>query len=219
MKRILTTALAVMLVITATLTASAQTEQTRKVSDFNGIASTGSFNIHVTMGGTESLKLSAPADIINDIETIVEHNKLAIRFKRDKDGDNKNWNSDGKKIEVYITAKALSSLSITGSGSINVADLKTTDMHAAITGSGSIKIDGNAETAHFVVTGSGEISAKGFKTNSASITIAGSGSANIYADKSISASIAGSGSVVYSGNAKVNKMNTAGSGSIRKAGE
>lgn len=231
MKRISIALLATILVITAAFKASAQTEQTRQVSGFDGIASAGSFDVHVKIDGTETLKLTAPADIINDIETVVEGHKLEIRFKKDK-----KWNIHDGKVDVYITAKSLSSLNIAGSGYIKVdgvlsnndvnlvisgsgyitSAVKSTNLHATISGSGSINVDGSSESAKFVMAGSGEMKARDLKTESVSVRLAGSGIAHIYADKTISAHIAGSGKIIYSGNASVTDIRMAGSGNVSK---
>jgi len=233
MKKLSIALLAVVLVITASFKASAQTEQTKQVSDFNTISAAGPFNIHVKMDGTESLKLSAPAEIINDIEVVVEKNKLNIGFK-----ENSVWNYNGK-VDVYITAKALSSLSVTGSGEMTVegtlssADLnfvisgsghitttvKSNNLTATITGSGTMNVDGSTESAHLVVTGSGRYNAKELKTNTANVTLTGSGNAHITADKALSATITGAGQLVYSGNASVTDIRTAGTGRVSKENE
>ncbi len=203
MKRISIAVLAAIVVITAAFKASAQTEQTRQVSGFNGSGSAGSFAVHVKIDGTESLKLSAPADIINNIETVVENGKLQIRFKRDN--ERRDREIDHGKIDVYVTAKSLSSLSIAGSGYIKVdgvlnssdvnltisgsgsitSAIKSTNLHATISGSGTINVDGNSESANFVVSGSGEMKAKELKTDAAAVSLTGSGNAHIYADKTI----------------------------------
>jgi hypothetical protein len=81
MKRISNTIFAAILLFAATLTASAQTEESRQVSGFNSIASSGPFNVHVNINGTESLKISASSEIMSEIETVVEDGKLEIKFK------------------------------------------------------------------------------------------------------------------------------------------
>jgi len=233
MKKFSLTLFAALLFIAATLQASAQTQQTRQVSGFNSIASAGAFDVHVKIDGTESLKLTAGEAVINEIETVVENNKLHIRFKNNHEWHNENHS----KIEVYVTAKSLSALSIAGSGYFKVdgeltgedvkldisgsgnitTAVKSEKIHTLISGSGVIDVTGNANDASFTITGSGDLKAKEFKVNMASVSIAGSGKAYVNAEKTIAAHIAGSGSVVYSGNATVNEFRSAGSGSITKA--
>jgi ABC-type Na+ efflux pump permease subunit len=232
MKRTYYTLLAAALLIVVNLKASAQSEEKRQVSGFNELASSGPFEVHVNINGTESLKISAESDIINEIETVVDGGKLDIRFKH-----HYNWNHEHYgKIDVYVTAKSLSSLVNSGSGSIRVegvvsgndvdvvlsgsgdiqSAVKSGNLHATISGSGSISLRGTADDTKVNISGSGEMKSRELKTNSASVSIAGSGSAYFKAEKSVSASIIGSGSVVYSGNASITSNRTIGSGSIRK---
>jgi hypothetical protein len=231
MKRLAYTIFAALLVFAATLKASAQSEQTREVSGFNSIGSAGPFDVHVNINGTESLKISASPDIINEIETVVEDGRLEIKFKHHHE-----WGHEHTgKVDVYVTAKSLSGLANSGSGYIKVdgvvsgenvrvslsgsgnitSSVKSGDLHIAISGSGNVNINGSANETNIAIAGSGDVMGKGLKTGSASVSIAGSGSAYFAADKNISAHISGSGNVIYSGNANVDSR-TAGSGRVSK---
>jgi len=215
------------------LSASAQSEQNRSVSGFNSIASSGPFDVHVNINGTESVKINASSDIIDQIETVVEDGKLQIRFKHHS---NRDYDNVGK-IDVYVTAKSISALINAGSGSIKVegtvsgdnvnitlsgsgnisSSVKSGNLHATISGSGSIHLSGSASDSKVTISGSGELSGKELKTESAAVLITGSGNAYISAEKTISAHIVGSGNVVYTGSATITESKTIGSGSLSKA--
>jgi hypothetical protein len=230
MKRLSYLILSVTLLSLVSIKVSAQS-QTRSVSGFNAIASAGPFNVYVKLDGNESVKVEADADIINDIETVVEGNTLKIRFK-----DREYRHHNIHKAEVYVEAKSLNALLNSGSGGIKVegtintesfkavlsgsgninASLKSGTVHAVISGSGNIKLSGNAGDADFVITGSGEISGKDLKTNSVTAAIAGSGNVYVQADKSVTGRITGSGSVIYSGNASDINSRTVGSGRVTR---
>jgi hypothetical protein len=234
MKRISITLFAAILFIAATLKASAQETQSRQVSGFNGIASSGSFNVHVKIDGAESLKITADKNIINEIETVVEDGVLKLRFKKNHD-----WNDNHYgKVEVEISAKNLSSLSLSGSGKFDVdgsltgevklaisgsgnisTGVKAEKIHAAISGSGNVTLNGSANDGSFAISGSGNLKASELKIGTVSVSIAGSGSVHVNAEKSISGHIAGSGNLYYTGNAQVTDFRSAGSGSIRKGNE
>src|ERR1700759_10807 len=116
MKRITFTLLSLMLLAAVSFKASAQsTTENRQVSGFSSVASAGPFNVYIKMDGTESLKIDADADVIKDIETVVEDGTLKIKFK-----DHENWHHNIKKADVYVTAKSLSALANSGSGAIKV---------------------------------------------------------------------------------------------------
>jgi len=233
MKRLAFTLLSAALFLAATISASAQetSTQTRQVSGFTSIASGGPFNVHIKMDGTESVKVEADANIINEIETVVEGNTLRIRFK------NREYRSYNNihKAEVYVSAKSLNALTnsgsgqmsvdgtittsgefkavLSGSGSINTS-VKSGELHAVLSGSGSIKINGRTGDADLVISGSGQIEGKDLKTESTKAVITGSGNVYVAAEKSVSAHITGSGSVNYSGNASVVDSRTIGSGRV-----
>lgn len=234
MKKITCSIFAVFLFIAATTNTFAQSEQKREVSGFNSIASGGPFHVHVKIDGTESLRLTGDAAVLNEIETVVENERLKIKFKHDHD-----WNDDNHKgeINIYVTAKSLSALANAGSGTMTVdgvlsgdnvklilsgsgsitSSVKSEGLHINISGSGSVHLNGSSHDATISIAGSGEMLGKEFKTNTASVSIAGSGNAYFAADNSITAHIVGSGSVIYSGNANISDSRTVGSGSIRKA--
>jgi hypothetical protein len=219
------------LLIAATLTSSAQNTETRKVGDFHGVSTAGNFDVHIKIDGHESLKITGPADLLKEIETPVEDGVLQVRYRRDLYREH-----DHDKVEVEISAKALSSLSGAGAVKIEVDGALTGDkvkistagsgkiitgvkagaFEASTAGSGDLSLKGNATSAKYSLAGSGKVNATDLKSEDVRISISGSGNAHVYADKTISASVAGSGSIRYSGNANITKFSSAGSGSISK---
>ncbi|MBS1530919.1 MAG: DUF2807 domain-containing protein [Bacteroidetes bacterium] len=230
MKRLSYLILPAALLSLATTKASAQ-GQSRSVSGFSAIASAGSFNVYVKMDGNESVRVDADADVINDIETVVEGHTLKIRFK------DREWRHHNiRKADIYVEARSLEELTNSGSGGIKVdgtisasnfktvlsgsgnisASIKAGSAHATISGSGNIKLSGSANDADFVVSGSGEISGRDLRSNSVSAVITGSGNIYVQAERSINAHITGSGSVLYSGNASSINSSTTGSGRVTR---
>jgi len=229
MKRLCYTILAAILMVATTLKASAQSEESRQVSGYNKIGSGGPFEVHVKIDGTESLNIKAEADVIKEIETVVKDGTLQIKFKHHNWGDH-NYGP----IEIYVTAKSLSALANAGSGSIKLdgsltgsninislsgsgnvtAAVKGGDFRAAISGSGSISVKGTADRTNVSISGSGDMEGRNFRTETAHVSIAGSGNARFGADKTVSATIVGSGNVVYSGTASITDSRTVGSGRV-----
>ena len=204
----------------------------RSVSGFKGISSSGSYNVRITMGNKESLRLEGDDEVIKEIETVVENGILKIRNKKH---DNWNWRSARGKVTIYISAKALNSITLSGSGNISVNGLVkasrltntlsgsgsislTADADeyiGTISGSGEIEVRGNADKASIKIGGSGDFEGQNFKTSVADIQVSGSGNVKISVDKTLNAAVSGSGDILYSGNAKVSKTKS-GSGSITR---
>jgi hypothetical protein len=213
-------------------TVSAQQEQVRSVAGFHSVGSGGSFAVHIKINGTEILKIDgADAETLAKIETIVTDGDLEIRWVRGSEPHNYNG-----RIDVYVTAKSLSGLSDAGSGSMDLdgtltgADVKVKiagsgsisaavnagNLGITIAGSGSERLRGKAGSTNIEIAGSGKLSADGLATDVAEARISGSGDTYITVNKTISASIVGSGSVRYSGAGTIGSVSTVGSGRLRK---
>jgi len=208
------------------------TDDERQVSGFSGISISGRHNVYITMGNTESLRLEGDAAAINEIETKVEDGVLKIRNK--KQMNSRNWNNTGK-LSIYIHAKRLNNILLSGSGNVEVkGKVKSANLVNTVSGSGSIAIDFEVENYNAVISGSGKIRAKGhaknaritvagsgnydgqnLKTSNANAKVSGSGDISIIADKQLEAVMSGSGNIRYGGNATVNSTKS-GSGNISK---
>jgi len=212
---------------------SSNQDDDRDVRNFNGVAAAGPINVVLTLGNTESCRLEGDSEALATIVTEVKGNVLVIRPQTSITSWAKKYES--KKITAYVTAKNISSLTMSGSGSMVVngkvdaqalavtlsgsGSIKVAadadNLNAVMSGSGSINISGSADHAKIVMSSSGSFAGKTFSVNTLSATISGSGQVNIKANDSIKAVISGSGSVNYSGNATVEKT-VFGSGRVRK---
>jgi len=216
----------------------------RQLSGFNSIKIQGPFDVYITQGSTESVKLDAPAEIRDRIVTEVNDGILKIHKKYDNWGWNdKSWWSDKswrrrnpKKIAVYITAKDLNSISISGSGDIvfkegitanslklkvrgsgnmeGKIEVKTLESH--ISGSGNLKLSGTAESSTVKIAGSGNFSARNLITANSAARVSGSGRAEINASDKVDATVHGSAGVSYTGTAKIVNSSKSGSGEISR---
>lgn len=207
-------------------------DEERNVSGFKGVSSSGSYHVKITMGNKESLRLEGDDELIREIETVVEDGILKIRNKKNSD---RAWRSLKGKVTVYITAKTLNSVTLSGSGNINVSGVvkanrltntlsgsgsislsaDAEEYFGTISGSGEIEVSGTADKADIKIGGSGDFEGRNFKTSEADIKVSGSGNVSIGADQSLDAVVSGSGNILYSGNPKVSKTKS-GSGNISR---
>jgi hypothetical protein len=212
---------------------STSDQDTRVVKNFNGLAAGGPIEVIVTIGNSEGLTFEGDAEAISTLVSEVKGNILIIRPKT-------SWTSwshkyEDKKIIARVSAKAISSLTMSGNGSIKVmgtvqaAELATTlsgsgsinanvnadKLTTVISGSGTVNLTGKADNANVTVSGSGKFSGKTLTMNSLDTRISGSGSVNVKVEDTIKALVSGSGRVNYSGNASV-EQRVIGSGGVSK---
>jgi hypothetical protein len=214
MKKILTTSIALLFAFTLVL---AQNKETRNVDTFTKIAFRVPGKLYLKQGPVQKVELQGDSDVLSKIETEVSGNRLSIgredgwRIWRD-------W--DDKKITVYITVKDIEAISVSGSGDL-VSDgrLKTGDLDLNVSGSGSLRIQVDANGAMDAnVSGSGDIDVQG---NCRSLESRVSGSGKVNYDGAISdradVNVSGSGRIIASGTARMIKTTISGSGEVRAA--
>lgn len=220
----------VVILFTATNTFAAEI-QDRKLSGFHVVASTGSFDVVLKQGSSESVKVEADAEVINEIITEVRNGTLTIRSKNTRNWSNI-WNN--RKITIYVIAKDLNSVVLSGSGDLRMENQFNTNklelrlsgsgdfkgavnvktLEASLSGSGDFSISGKADESTVSISGSGDYRGGDLMTKSTAIRVSGSGDANIYASEKVEASVSGSGDVHYGGHPKSVSKVAHGSGDI-----
>ncbi|MCC8426543.1 head GIN domain-containing protein [Mucilaginibacter sp. UR6-11] len=205
----------------------------RHLSGFHAVEVSGPFDVYITQGATESVKVEAPADVIKNILTDVKGGTLNIYTKQ-----HFRWNNifGNKKMVVYVTIKDVDGIALTGSGDVffkeginaNTLRLQVTgsgdllgkvivkSLISSITGSGDIKISGHADGQKVNVTGSGDYSARNLSSVNAVVSVSGSGDASVDVSGNLQANVVGSGDVHYSGNPKNISKSKSGSGDIER---
>lgn len=218
--------------VTVNAAAFANSED-RHLSGFNSVQVSGSFDVYITQGSSESVKVDAPADVIDKIITEVDGNTLKIYNKRE------NFSFNGtktKRMIVYVTIKDVNAIGLSGSGDVFFKDgirantlklqltgsgdvtgkLDVKTLETSLRGSGDITISGRADNSSVSVVGSGDYSAGDLVTMSTAVSVRGSGDARVNASEKLEASVAGSGDIHYRGSVKSVSSSKSGSGDISR---
>jgi hypothetical protein len=207
----------------------------RHLSGFNAVNIAGPYDVYITQGSAESVKVEAPSDMMSKILTEVNGGVLKIYSRHEY------WNwgflwGHHTKIRVFVTIKDVNGIHISGSGDayfkngITAGALKlsvsgsgdmtgrliTKTLECNISGSGDMRLSGRADNSTVSVTGSGDFSARDLFTLNSSVRVAGSGDAKINASQRVDASVSGSGDIHYTGGAKSISSHKSGSGDISR---
>ena len=184
------------------------TTESRDISDFERIKSTGSFDIYVDVGPEPSLTITFDDNLIELIETEISGKTLYI----DSDA------SFGSKhnCKINITVPSLEYVKLSGSGDVVVNNLKAEFFEYAVSGSGDLSANGEVKELELTISGSGDIDASDLKAEDVYAKISGSGDIKLYASNLLDGHISGSGDITYYGNPKQVDRMISGSGSMRK---
>ncbi len=201
--------------------------ETLNLSSFDAFSLNIDADVYLTQGSSQSIKIEAQKNILDNIKRDVEGGYWKIKYDKDVK------RHDG--VKIWITIPDLEKVAVSGSGNVigqtpfsNLNDLKlaisgsgdirldanSKSLSASVSGSGDFELNGRTGDAEFNISGSGDIEAGGLQAENCKVNIAGSGDASVYVNSNLDVGIAGSGDVVYSGNPRV-KSKIAGSGDVK----
>jgi hypothetical protein len=205
----------------------------RHVSGFERISLEGSGVLTIIQGDKESLVIEAEDNIMPRIKSVVENGELILGLEHHPFETLRLT----KEVKYTLTARDISGLSVSGSGSIDSKNIKSNGigisiagsgnvdigsldaevLSVAIAGSGSCRIKGNVSRQTISIAGSGDFDGGELRSDVGAVSISGSGDAEIWATESLSAKVSGSGDVLYRGSPSVT-TSVDGSGEVVKIG-
>lgn len=208
----------------------AQSSETRTPGHFTKVHSGGSWEVILTEGDTEEVRIEAKGVELDKVKTEIDGDVLTIGLVR--------GSYNNVSLKFFITYKQLEGLKCSGSGNMEVNSPVIADQfYAALSGSGDISIAKlEAESLSVGISGSADIEIKGGSIGKAEIKQSGSGDfhgENLAIDQlavgksgsgdthvgdlgKVSLSSSGSGDVTYTGSPELGNIKTSGSSSIRK---
>jgi hypothetical protein len=199
----------------------------RTVAAFNRLEVKIDAEVILTQGPQREVRVEAQRNILDVLETELNGDELQIEYGRAHVVGN-------PTVKVYITTPSLSEVEVSGSGKLRTTapwsassfrvgvsgsgeadvDVSGVDgLRTTISGSGEVKLGGNAASNTISISGSGKVSAYDLSTQDTYASISGSGKAYVRASRTLSAEISGSGSIYYRGTPTVTSR-ISGSGKV-----
>jgi len=205
--------------------------ESRQVSGFNGVSHIGIGRVIITQGDTESLTIKADDNLMKYITSEVKNDTLELGFD-----ENVRFDSTSS-ITFTVGAIGIAEIGSTGTGSIELDELGTKNLHILKTGTGSISIGsltatdlvvnadgtGKIEIAGTVVNqeldlkGTGNYDAPDLESQTADVGVTGTGSVELWVLDSLDVEIVGISKVSYYGSPDVTQ-NITGTGSLTSLG-
>ncbi len=193
------------------------------VTSFESLKASGVYELKLSQGNKESVKIEADENLQQYFEVKNEGNQLVINMERLKNKQLKN----AGKMRVYVTFKNLKTLDLNTVGNVaseeslsfdnldlNTRGVGNVDLNLNVAkldlenkGVGNVKLSGKATEAVVKNTGVGSFQAGSFVVQTMNIENSGVGSAEVNAEKNLKVKDNFLGKVKNRGNASVRKMN------------
>jgi hypothetical protein len=231
MKRVIPvagTAAVLLVVLTACglgLDPGPQTTQQRTVAGVHAVVLQTSGDLTIERGASESLTIDAGTNIIDRLTSEVVDGTLVLDAEGSFNSGSIRYTLtvlDLDRVELAgsgnVTGAGVLSgdatLTLSGSGDVTVTDLRLTSLTADLSGSGTARVTGSGSSSTLVVSGSGDFEGTDLATERTQVDVSGSGQARVNVSEELTATVTGSGDVIYTGDpASVQRART-GSGDI-----
>jgi len=202
-------------------------EKTFDITNFDAIVFEGNGIVYLSQGNEDIIKVETDDNIMPSMKIKKNDGIVFISTSR---------NVCTNVMKVYVTARNIAKLGISGSGDIigqtpikgkalririeGSGDIKLKGLDldffsAILNGSGDLRLQGKANQSEFKIAGSGDIYSYDFVSKSSDVNISGSGDVQINVSESLNVNIDGSGDVHYKGSPSNVSVRTNGSGDVR----
>jgi len=178
--------------------------QERTVTDVTAVELRSTGTLNVSIGDEPSLTVTGGELVLKQLTTVVRGDALEI----DLPGS---WRNPGY-LEYGLVLPALSSITLSGSGAVvgeiagvtvtidgsgevDVRGLAARDTAVVVDGSGVVTLEGSTDSLRVSIPGSGNVRADDLTTLDAAVTIDGSGSITYLGDPEVSRRITGPGEI------------------------
>lgn len=202
------------------------TTEFRSVPAYHQVEVRGSFQVEISNGESDEIRIEAPRNLLPYIESYVQGERLIVEVRKNRvkfNGDvvlmlnetalnHIELDGSGRIIGDTIYADHVQ-LTLNGSGRIDLP-VQCNDFSADIDGSGGIDAYGHGHSVTANINGSGDIDLKNIPADDAETYINGSGAIEVYAAEFLDAEINGSGTIRYWGHPPVVSAQVNGSGKI-----
>ena len=198
----------------------------RSVSGFDAISVGGAFDVYLTQGSSEELKIEAESNLMEYIKTKVMGGTLYIETEENL--------KPTKSMKLHITFRDLKEieasgacdmesvntfkldeleLDVSGAAEVNF-DLNLNRLEADFSGASDVELKGTAGEMEMDISGAGELDALELEAEKVKLDLSGAATAKVYAKTFLEVDVSGAATVKYKGNPQVDSE-VSGAGSVK----
>ncbi len=210
--------------------------QSREVDGFQTISIRYPAEVVIQQGESELVTVIGDDNLLQQLGTSTSGGVLTI------ENTESNWSqrvNPSQTVKIKITVKDLRELDFSAAGDVSVDGLKTDSLKVVVSGAGtltlsklelgqldcrlsgagSIQAAGVADDMQLRISGVGSFDGADLKSQTADAGISGAGSAELWVERSLNATISGTGSINYYGAPTTITKHVSGLGSIKGLGK
>lgn len=181
--------------------------QIRTLSPFTKVELAGGTNVTITEGARQRVVVHADSNLLDHVTTRVSGGRLVV-------GNTTGGFTAKAPMDVAVTVPQLEALALTGGGVLDAQDVHAGTLTLTLSGGGLTQVSGTAGSLSVLLTGGGAAQLGQLVAQNARVRLSGAGLVVVNATNSLDATLAGAGSILYSGNPAHVTTALTGSGAI-----
>lgn len=181
--------------------------QTRVLAPFDAVELAGSNVVIVHVGAGQSVVVHADDNLVDRVTTRVETADLMI-------GNAPGSYTTRSPMRVDVTVPSLTSLTLTGSGTMSADGVHASRLRVILSGSGVVRASGATGRLEVSLSGSGDAQLEQLVARDVDAVVSGSGRIVVRPTTSLHAEVPGSGAILYVGNPPQVVTSVTGSGVV-----
>jgi hypothetical protein len=182
--------------------------QSRVLARFSSLDLKGSNNVTVVIGGRQSVVVHADSNLIRHVTTRVVAGTLVV-------GTTGSFTTR-TPMSVEVSVPSLAAVKLSGSGNISVNRIDEPRLTVTLSGSGVVYANGTTAQLGVTLGGSGLARLNDLVARDVHAVITGSGLIRVTATARLTASVPGTGSIIYSGNPPQVTSSVTGTGAVTR---
>ncbi|MBW8684842.1 head GIN domain-containing protein [Chitinophaga rhizophila] len=196
--------------------------ETRTDGPFKSISTSGVYNVYITPGAKNDIRIETDDNLLPLIETEVRGTDLHIQTKKGYDI------KPTQKVNIYVTMSEVEELASSGSGGFysrgklkgdqvkfrfsgstqTEIEMDANALKVEVSGSSKFNLKGNIEMTRYDISGSADVEALELRAANADINISGTGKLDLVAEKKLDVNVSGMGKVRYKGSPVINQSSS-----------
>jgi hypothetical protein len=185
-----------------------ETSETREVDPFSRIVMGAEAEVVVAIGEEQQVTVRGDDNLVGDIGTAVEGDRLEISQPDNVDFEPK------AGLVVEISVPELAAAEVSGAGNMSMDDVQGESFRAEVSGAGNLRATGRVDRVEAEVSGAGDVDFTQHFARDAIVEISGAGDIRVHATESLSASVSGAGDVTYTGDPSDVQTDVSGAGDV-----
>lgn len=184
----------------------------RAVGAFEAIDMHGDARLEIRVGDVTSVEVTGVDELVQNTKTSVENKTLVI----DNRGHQRKWMKKVRPVLVRITLPQLITMRVDGGNDVRLRGFEGGESTFDIEGAAHIDARGRLDRLTINMQGAGVADFEELVAGRATVTVQGVGSAYVHATDSLTATMNGVGTILYSGNPREVKTSMNGLGKVGK---